>query len=61
MKKWLLTALCIALVLMGCVSAMADPIITNGAYVSYLGEENHLFLINPDGVTLTFVDITGQK
>jgi peptidoglycan hydrolase-like protein with peptidoglycan-binding domain len=64
MKKWLLTALVAVLVCVGCTCAMADPIITNGSYVSYLGEENHLFLINPEGTTMTLrstiVDLVGM-
>lgn len=65
MKKWLLTALTAGMVCAGCTVALADPVITNGSYVSYLGEENHLFLINPEGVTLTLrstiVDLVGMN
>lgn len=52
MKKRLLSLICLLLALLLALPAMADPIVTgNHGYTAYLGENNYLYLTDPQAVT----------
>ena len=62
MKKAMLAALCAVLLMTVAATAFAwgDPYITNGEYEAYIGENNHLFLLDPaGGVKVLRASITG--
>lgn len=65
MKKLILALLCVALTLGLASAAMADAVITRNGYTAYLGQENHLFLLDPAGVShvlpTPIADLTGMN
>lgn len=65
MKKAMLAALCVALLMVCAVSASAAPYITNGEYAAYIGESNHLYLLDPAGgakvLRAAIVDLVGMN
>lgn len=65
MKKAMLAALVAALLMTFAIGASAAPYVTNGSYASYLGEDNHLFLLDPAGgakvLRATIVDLVGMN
>ena len=64
MKKAMLAALIAALLMTLAIGASAAPYVTNGSYESYLGESNHLYLLDPAGgakvLRATIVDLVGM-
>ena len=65
MKKLILALLCVTLTLGLASAAMADAVITRNGYTAYLGQENHLFLLDPAGVShvlpTPIADLTGMN
>ena len=64
MKRWWIAALC-ALMTALALPALADPVVTDGTYLAYIGEEQHLFLEDAAGGVKTLrtavSDIYGMR